>query len=70
VVELPCFVNNELKYSRKDGLYGGDGKIEAWAIELYSGQDKILTVSCYKQPQMKIQLTVRTNSSHNSKVNS
>jgi hypothetical protein len=51
-------MNNKMKYSRKDGLYDGDGKIEVCAIELYNGQDKILIVSCYKQPQMKIELTV------------
>jgi hypothetical protein len=26
------FINNKLKYSRKDGLYDGDGKIEVRAI--------------------------------------
>jgi hypothetical protein len=50
---VAIFVNSKLKYSRKDGLYDGDGKIEACAIGLYTGQDKILIASCYKQPQMK-----------------
>jgi hypothetical protein len=54
---VAIFINN-LKYSCKDGLYDGDGKIEACSIELYTGQDKILIVSCYKQPQMKIELMV------------
>jgi hypothetical protein len=30
---------DKLKYSRKDGLYDGDGKIEVRATELYSGED-------------------------------
>jgi hypothetical protein len=51
-------VNKKLKYSRRDRLYDGDGKIAACTIELYTGQDKILIVSYYKQPQMKIKLTV------------
>jgi hypothetical protein len=51
---VAIFINNKLKYSCKDGLYDGDGKIEV----VYTGQDKILTVSYYKQPQMKIELTV------------
>jgi hypothetical protein len=29
------FINNKLKYSRKNDLYDGDGKIEACAIELH-----------------------------------
>jgi demethoxyubiquinone hydroxylase (CLK1/Coq7/Cat5 family) len=40
-------------------LYDGDGKIEVCANELYAGQDKILSVSCYKQPHIKIKLRVR-----------
>jgi hypothetical protein len=52
------FINNNMTISCKDGLFDDDGKIEACAIELYAGQDKILIVSCYKQPQMKIDLTV------------
>jgi hypothetical protein len=52
---VPIFINNKLKYSCKDGLYDGDGKIEVCAI---TGQDKILIVSCYKQPQMKIELKI------------
>jgi hypothetical protein len=55
---VAIFINKKLKYSRKDGLHYGDGKIEACAIELYTGQDKILIVSCYKQPQIKIELNV------------
>jgi hypothetical protein len=43
------FINNKLKYSLKDGLYDGDGKIEACAIELYTGEVKILIVSCYNE---------------------
>jgi hypothetical protein len=31
---VAVFINNELKYSRKDGLYDGDGHIEAFAIEI------------------------------------
>jgi hypothetical protein len=31
---VSIFVNNELNYLLKNGLYGGDGKIEAYAIEL------------------------------------
>jgi hypothetical protein len=30
------FVNNKLKYSRKDDLCDGDGKIEMCAMELYT----------------------------------
>jgi hypothetical protein len=45
---VAIFINNKLKYSRKDGLYDGDEKIEVCAIELYTGQDKILIVSCYR----------------------
>jgi hypothetical protein len=52
------FINKKQKYSRKDILYDGDGKIEVCAIELYTGQDKTLIVSCYKQPQIKIELMV------------
>jgi hypothetical protein len=59
--EVAIFVNNKMKYSHKDGLYDGDGKIEACAIELHTEQDKILIVSCYKQPQMKIELRVWEN---------
>jgi hypothetical protein len=47
-------IHNKLKYSRKDCTYDGNGKIEVCAIELYTGQDKILIVSCYKQPRIKI----------------
>jgi hypothetical protein len=54
---VAIFVNNKLKYSRKDFVYDDDGKIEAYAIELFTGQDKILILSCYKQ-QMKIKLKV------------
>jgi hypothetical protein len=46
---------NHLKYSRKDGLYNGDGKIEVCEIEIYSGEDKILIVSCHRQPHTKIE---------------
>jgi exonuclease III len=49
------FINDKLKYLCKGGLYEGDGKIEARTIELYTGQDKILIVSRYKQPHMKIE---------------
>jgi exonuclease III len=45
---VAIFINNKLKYSCKNGLYDGDSKIEACAIELYAGQDKILIVSGYK----------------------
>jgi hypothetical protein len=55
---VAIFINNKLKYSHKDGQYDGDGKIEACAIERYTGQDKILNVSCYGQPHMKIELRV------------
>jgi hypothetical protein len=55
---VAIFINNKLKYSRKDGLYDGDGKIKVYAIELYIFQDKILIVSCYRQPHMKIELRV------------
>jgi hypothetical protein len=51
---VAIFINNKLKYSRKIGLYDGDGKIEACAIELHTGQDKIPIVSCYRQPHIKI----------------
>jgi exonuclease III len=37
---VAIFINNKLKYSRKEGLYDGDGKIEVCAIELYTGQEK------------------------------
>jgi hypothetical protein len=56
---VDIFINNKLKCSRNDGLYDGDGKIEAHAIELYAGEEKMLIVSCYKQPQMKILLTIQ-----------
>jgi hypothetical protein len=36
-------------------LHDGDGKIELCAIELYTGQEKILIVSYYKHPHMKIE---------------
>jgi hypothetical protein len=52
------FINNKLKYSHKDDLCDGEGKIEMYATELYTGQDKILIVSCYRQPHMKIELRV------------
>jgi hypothetical protein len=41
---VAIFINYKLKYSRKHGLYNGDGEIEVCAIELYTGQDKILIV--------------------------
>jgi hypothetical protein len=50
------FINKKLKYSRKDGLYDGNGKTEACAIELYTAQDKLLIVPCYKQLYMSIEL--------------
>jgi hypothetical protein len=37
---VAIFIKNKLKYSRKEGLYDGDGKIELCAIELYTGQEK------------------------------
>jgi hypothetical protein len=40
-------------------LYDDDGKIEEYAIELYTGQYKILILPCYKQPYMKIELRIR-----------
>jgi hypothetical protein len=55
---VAIIINNKLKYLRKDGLYDGDGKIEVWPIELYTGQDKILIVLWYNQPHMKIELRV------------
>jgi hypothetical protein len=58
---VAIFINNKLKYSRKGGLYDGDGKTEACAIELYTGQDKIPIVSRYTQPHMKIELRVWKN---------
>jgi hypothetical protein len=51
---VAIFINNKLKYSLKEGLYDGDGKIEVCAIEPHTRQEKILIVSCYKQPHMKI----------------
>jgi hypothetical protein len=41
---VAIFINNKLKYSLKNGLYDGEGKIEACAIDLYTGEDKILIV--------------------------
>jgi hypothetical protein len=55
-VVVAILINNKLKYSCKNGLYDGDSKTEACAIQIYTGQDKILIVSCYKQPHMKIEL--------------
>jgi hypothetical protein len=52
---------NKLKYLHKKGLYDlydSDYKIEGCATELYTGQDKILIVSCYRQPHIKIELRV------------
>jgi hypothetical protein len=60
---VAVFINKKLKYSRKNGLFDGDGKIEA-------GQEETLIVSCFKQPHMKIELRAWENPSHNSKVNS
>jgi hypothetical protein len=56
--DVAIFLINKRKYSRKDGLYEGDGKFEAGAIELCTGQDKILIVLCYGQSHMKIELRV------------
>jgi hypothetical protein len=58
---VAIFINKKLKYSRKNDLYDGDGKIEGCAIELCIGQDKILIVPCYKQPHIKIELRVWKN---------
>lgn len=63
-------INNKLKYSRKNGLFDDDGKIEACAIELYIAQDKIIIVSCYRQPHMTMELWYGKNSLTNSGVNS
>jgi hypothetical protein len=30
---VAIFISNKLKYSRKDGMYDGDGKIEVCAID-------------------------------------
>jgi hypothetical protein len=53
--DVAIFIINKLKYSRKDGFYDGDDKIEVFAIELHTDQDKILIVSCYRHPHMKIE---------------
>jgi hypothetical protein len=48
----------EIYYSHEDVLYDGDGKIEVCAIELHIGQNKILIVSCYRQPHLNRNLRV------------
>jgi hypothetical protein len=52
---VAIIIYNKLKYSDKCGLYDRNGKMEVCAIELYTGQNKILIVSCYRPPHMKIE---------------